>query len=118
MEVVDAEAVGRFLVGLVLKPKNPRPQTVGEFKAALGAALKFHVPDDTPVDFIDTPMNRLKIRLPPQSMVEDAITRFNSGLPLSRYPMPTYMSDIMNENVTADQLFYARIGDYTTSECA
>lgn len=119
MEVKKDVVVGKFIVDITLHPEKTRPKNVGELKVALGDAANFyHVTDETPVDFIDTPIDRLKIRLPPKSMVEAAVAMFDDQFPLGRYPQPKYLSDLFGQSLTADQLFYARIGDYTTSECA
>ena len=119
MKVVDSQAVGKFIVDLALHPEKRRPKNVSQLKSELGGAVIFNlVQDDTPVTFIDTPMNEIVIRLPPKAMVEDALKTFIENFNMAKYPIPDYVSNILGGNITPQELFFRRIGDYTTSECA
>ena len=121
MEVINAVELGKYLVGLVQNAdKDGRPKTVGDLIEKVGDSVNFYnvTPTDE-VQFIDTPTDKIVIRLPPLQLINAAERQFrDADFKLSMYPKPKYISDILSQSITPEYLFYARIGDYSTSECA
>ena len=123
ISVTDYRLLGQKIVDWTLYPGN-RPRTIAEFEDQLkGALTVVDKTKTTKLNFIDTPMDTILIRLPPREILQQAqATYTNTSLPLDQYGFPSYYEIDMDKQkalgTTPADLFYASVGDYTTSECA
>jgi hypothetical protein len=123
VDIIDHALVGRRMVDWTLN-RQPRPTTMQEFVTAMTGALTVRDLTKTTTfgGFIDTPLDTLKFRLPPASMIQQAESTYtNPSFDIVNYPLPQYYGVDLNKlkqaGLTAAELFYSRVGDYTTQEC-
>jgi hypothetical protein len=126
IRVINHRLLGEKIVEWTLNPAT-RPRTIQEFQDQLTYALQVIDPTKTTkLNFIDTPMDTILIRLPPKEILQEAKDTYsNTNLPLEEYGFPPYyeidkihLDKLKQTGVTAADLFYSSVGDYTTSECA
>ena len=123
ISVTDYASLGKKIVEWTLNPET-RPRTIDEFEYQLVGALKVvDKTKTTKVNFIDTPLDTILIRLPPREILQEAKDTYsNPKLPIDQYDFPSYyeidLDKLKGKGTTPAELFYASVGDYTTSECA
>src|SRR5438067_1872286 len=122
--MIDHEIVGKKIVEWTLDP-GTRPTTIEAFEKQLAGGLT--VKDKTrttKLNFIDTPYDTILIRLPPREIIQQAKDAYSATPPPSvdDYPFPAYYrvdpAKVKAAMITAEDLFYSSVGDYTTAECA
>jgi hypothetical protein len=123
ISVIDHRLLGQKIVEWTLNPAT-RPRTIEEFQYQLTGALTVVDPTKTTkLNFIDTPMDTILIRLPPKEILQQAKDTYsNAAISMDQYDFPPYyevdLAKLKIKGVTAADLFYSSVGDYTTSECA
>lgn len=106
--------LGEKMIEWLLHPSR-RPKDIKQLAgqlagiAELDKVLKY-------VEFIDTPMEVAKFRLPPREMVEASLQRAQN-VDIADYGLPDFYGDGADPGLTPLELFQSRIGDYTTGEC-
>ena len=123
ISVTDYQLLGQKIVEWTLDP-GTRPRTIAEFEYQLtGALTVVDKTKTTKLNFIDTPLDTILIRLPPREILQQAKDTYsNTSLLVDQYDFPSYYEiDIVKQKAMGTKpadLFYASVGDYTTSECA
>jgi hypothetical protein len=123
ISVTDYGLLGKKIVDWTLNPGN-RPRTIAEFEQQLtGALTVVDKTKTTKVNFIDTPLDTILIRLPPREILQQARDTYsNASLTVDQYDFPPYYevdkAKMSEAGTTPADLFYSSVGDYTTSECA
>ena len=125
IEVGDHVALGKQITKWCRADPSERPQTIKEAKeelAAAGAGVTFpaeRFSDDSPVFFIDTPLDAWVVRLPPRELMAESIDRIKTGGGYPADHLPKYYQAYLMAGQEYDEDFlYARIGDYTVAQCA
>ena len=98
--------------------EEPRPKSIEDLKKELGDAVELS-PVLKKVEFIDTPLETALFRLPPREMVQASRNRVRrSDFEKAEYLLPSFY-EVKAEDIalTPEQLFHARVADYTTGEC-
>jgi hypothetical protein len=113
MAVKDHALLGRKVAEWAKDPAS-RPKTVTEFRQQLldvdpGATIPDRI---TGVLFVQPTWDTLVVRLPTKELIEES-ERNMSRTP-AKYKMPDFYS---KTSLSALELLYSRIGDYTISEC-
>jgi hypothetical protein len=123
ISVTNYPQLGKKIVEWTLNPET-RPRTIDEFEYQLTGALKVvDKTKTTKLNFIDTPLDTILIRLPPREILQRAKDTYSGPkLLIDQYDFPPYYeidrAKMKQEGTTPEDLFYASVGDYTTSECA
>jgi hypothetical protein len=123
MIILDAAQVGRKIVEWTLYPNSrPKKGDFQGFKEQLEGGLR--IVDDKVTDFelVETQSNTIKIRLPPEDLIRKAMAQYSAkGAEPKDYPFPGFLpidvDKLTTQGVTAEELFYSFVGNYTTAEC-
>jgi hypothetical protein len=121
MMIVDAAQVGRKIVEWTLDERT-RPKSFAEFKEQLEGGLKIVDKNATDFKLVPTPPDTIVIRLPPRELIEKARAQYSAaGAKPGDYPFPEFLpidvDKLTTQGVTAEELFYSFVGNYTTAEC-
>jgi len=113
MAVKDYALLGRKVAEWAKDPAS-RPRTVAEFRKQLldvdkGATIPDRI---TGVLFVQPTWDTLVIRLPTKELIEESEANMNPTDAI--YMVPEFYK---NTSLSALELLYSRIGDYTISEC-
>ncbi len=119
IEVADYIEMGRLVAQWAADPST-RPADVDELKEQLdGVAI---VPDRIrSVEFVQSTLDHLVLRLPVKEMIEESIERMSDPLGDGRYPLPQFYADHYRPGfgpvMTPLDTLLARVGDYTIAQC-
>jgi hypothetical protein len=121
MIIDDAALVGRKIVEWTLD-KSTRPKSFPEFKEQLEGGLRIVDPKVTGCELVETPDHKIVIRLPPAHLIKEAMAQYSAkGIRPEDYRFPEFLPidrhKLMTVGVTAEELFYSFVGNYTTAEC-
>ena len=116
VEIADYAAMGRKVLEWA-KSADSRPTTVAEFKAQLDEIAT--VPDRIEeVEFVQSSLKKLYIRLPPLEMAEEGRRRAEELDSAGAYDEPRFYRDrILAGDVGNLEYFFSRVGDYTIAQC-
>jgi hypothetical protein len=119
LEILDHAEVGRKIVQWTIDPAT-RPKDFADFKNQLASGLRIVDPNITKFELVETPPDKVVIRLPEKDMIERAKTEYtHPSFPPYRFPFPGYLPVNLQRvaGITAEELFYSAVGSYTTAEC-
>lgn len=122
LEMIDRAAAGRKIVEWTLDPST-RPTTIAAFQKQMEGAMRVKDPSKTTkINFIDTPLDTILIRLPPAIIIQEAKDKYTDpATTVDDFPFPPYYhadtAKIKADGITAEELFFSSVGDYTTTEC-
>ena len=116
VEIADYAAMGRKVLEWAKTPES-RPKTVAELKAQLDKIAT--VPDRIEeIDFVQSTLSKLYLRLPPVEMAEEGQRRAEELDPQHAYGEPRFYRDrILGGDVGNLEFFFSRVGDYTIAQC-
>ena len=116
VEIADYAAMGRKVLEWA-KSSDSRPGTVAEFKAQLDEIAT--VPDRIEeIEFVQSTLKKLYIRLPPVDMAEEGRRRAENLGATDDYREPRFYKDrILAGDVGNLEFFFSRVGDYTIAQC-
>ena len=116
VEIADYAAMGRKVLEWAKTPAS-RPTTVAELKAQLDEIAT--VPDRiTEIEFVQSSLSKLYLRLPPVEMAEEGRRRAEELGDAGGYNEPPFYRDrILAGDVGNLEYFFSRVGDYTIAQC-
>jgi len=134
VNIIDSGVIGRKIVEWTLdshtRPDQNSPKGFEEFKRQLQEGLEIidskitGFPEIVGFELVETPINKIVIRLPPKEMIEKAIEKYTDpSFKVEDYPLPSYLSKYSSidlqklTGITPEELFYSSVGSYTTAEC-
>ena len=119
IEVEDYIEMGRLVADWAADPAS-RPRTLGALKAQLaGIAV---IPERIrSVEFVQSTLDHLVIRLPAKEMIEESVERMSDPMGTGRYPLPQFYADHCRPGfgpvMTPLDTLLARVGDHTIAQC-
>ena len=119
IEVEDYIEIGRLVAEWAADPAS-RPKDLGALKAQLaGVAV---IPERIKsVEFVQSTLDHLIIRLPAREMIEESVERMSDPMASGRYPMPQFYADHCRPGfgpvMTPLDTLLARVGDHTIAQC-
>lgn len=117
MNILDYQALGRLIIKWATDPAS-RPGTLPDFLEATHGIIEQPLPDSIKgLQFVQSNMEVLLIRLPPAELVEDTLNNIARGS--GRYPLPDFYAEhiLHGQHVNMKDLFEFRVGDYTIAHC-
>ena len=116
IEISDYAAMGRKVLEWA-SSEDARPETVAELKTQLAEIAD--VPDRIKhVEFVQSTLERLVIRLPPVEMAQEGLERAANLGQDGNYQEPAFYRDrILGGDIGNLEYFFSRVGDYTIAQC-
>lgn len=114
--ISDYAAMGRQVLKWA-ESEDARPKTIDEIKEQLADIAD--VPDRIKhIEFVQSTLERLVIRLPPIEMALEGLARVENLGPADDYREPRFYKDkILGGDVGNLEFFFSRVGDYTIAQC-
>ena len=73
------------------------------------------------VEFVQSTLDHLVIRLPAKEMIEESVERMSDPMGSGRYPLPQFYADHCRPGfgpvMTPLDTLLARVGDHTIAQC-
>ncbi len=116
VEISDYAAMGRKVLEWA-KSESARPTTIEELKTQLAEFAT--VPDRLKhIEFVQSTLDKLVIRLPPIEMAEEGRERAARLDSDGSYNEPRFYKDrIVAGDIGNLEYFFSRVGDYTIAQC-
>ena len=116
VEIADYAAMGRKVLEWAAS-ENSRPTSAAQFREQLAKIAD--VPDRIKdVEFVQSTLEKLYIRLPPVEMAEEGRRRAENLGAVGHYDEPRFYRDrILSGDVGNLEYFFSRVGDYTIAQC-
>jgi hypothetical protein len=109
--------LGKKIIKWALEPES-RPKTLPEFLRETQGIIEQPIPDWIKgLQFVQSNMEVLLIRLPPTELVQDTLDRIAAGT--GKYPLPDFYEEYLlhGQHQSQQELFEYRVGDYTIAHC-
>jgi hypothetical protein len=106
------------MIKWALQPET-RPKNLPEFAAETNGIIEQPFPDWIKgLQFVQSNMEVLLIRLPPAVLVQDTIDKIATGT--GKYPFPDFYEEhlVQGLHTSQQEIFEFRVGDYTLAHCA
>lgn len=116
VEIADYAAMGRKVLEWAAS-ETSRPTTVAQLKEQLAdiATVPDRIKD---IEFVQSTLEKLYIRLPPLDMAEEGRRRAENLGAAGGYDEPRFYRDrILGGDVGNLEYFFSRVGDYTIAQC-
>ena len=114
----DYIEMGRLVAQWVTEPAS-RPTDIHDLRRQLDG-IAVVPPTIHSVEFAESTLNHLVLRLPPREMIEEGIERTTDPMSDSRYPLPQFYADHYRPGfgpvMTALDTLLARVGDQTIAQ--
>lgn len=119
VEVADYIELGRLVADWSRSPDS-RPVSIAQLASQLDGVAR--VPGSFKrVRFVESEPDVLTIRLPDPQLLDEAMLKMETHLVGERYMLPNFYDDIYRNRfgpvMSPLDTFFARIGDYTISQC-
>lgn len=117
LNILQHRELGKKMIKWALEP-DTRPKTLPEFLLETHGMIEQPIPPWIKgLQFVQSNMEVLLIRLPPADLVQDTIDKIATGT--GKYPFPDFYEDhlVRGLHQSQQELFEFRVGDYSIAHC-
>jgi hypothetical protein len=117
LNILQHRELGKKMIKWSLQPET-RPKTLTEFQAETAGIIEQPFPDWIKgLQFVQSNMEVLLIRLPPAVLVQDTLDKIATGT--GKYPFPEFYEEhlVHGKHPSQQEIFEFRVGDYTLAHC-
>jgi hypothetical protein len=116
INVLQHGELGKRMIEWALDPES-RPKTLEEFKAQTNGIIEQPFPPWVKaLQFVQSNLDTLLIRLPAPEMVQQSLDR--TATATGKYPLPDFYEEhIVHGQHSQREMLEYRVGDYTMAQC-